>query len=86
MAEPEKHKRKVALGKFTRVHNTLSKLLDGDPPPPTNLVEPQCENLKLMWTVFEDAHDDLMERTKTLLTTLQDSAILMNRGRDITLF
>ena len=58
MAEPAKHKRKVALGKFTRVHNTLSKLLDGDPPPPTNLVEPQYENLKLVWTALEDAHDD----------------------------
>ena len=66
MAEPEKHKRKVALGKFTRLHNTLTKLLDGDPQPPTNIVEPQYENLKLVWTALEDAHDDYVGKDENV--------------------
>ena len=57
MADAAKKDRKVALGKFTRTFNTLNKLLDTIPKPPLNLVEPEYNNLKLVWTALEDAHD-----------------------------
>ena len=57
MADAAKKDRKVALGKFTRTVNTLNRLLDTIPKPPLNLVEPQYDNLKRVWSVLEDAHD-----------------------------
>ena len=58
MAEESKRKRIVALGKFTRNANHLTKLIEDAAP--SNLVDPSAEKVKTAWEDLEAAHDDYL--------------------------
>ena len=59
MADELKNQRKVALGRFTRNINHLTKLVDSADP--SNLVDPQYEKVKVAWEELESAHDNYLK-------------------------
>ena len=59
MADELKNQRKVALGRFTRNINHLTKLVDAAAP--SNLVDPQYEKVKVAWEELESVHYKYLE-------------------------